>query len=97
MQGLKRIVGGGGLFLTSYRGPGAITFAAKVPGHIVPVDIGGGDDYFVHRHGFLCGTAGITPSVGLQQSFRGACLAATDSSCRSWRARAGPGSSCPAN
>ena len=71
MQGLKRMVGGGGLFLTRYRGPGAITFAAKLPGHIVPVDVGSGDDYFVHRHGFLCGTAGITPSVGLQQSFRG--------------------------
>ena len=54
MQGLKRMVGGGGLFLTRYRGPGAITFAAKIPGHIVPVDIGGGDSYFVHRHGFLC-------------------------------------------
>src|SRR5258708_27388372 len=71
MQGLKRMVGGGGLFLTRYRGPGAITFAAKVPGHIVPVDIDGGQVYYVHRHGWLCGTAGITPSVGLQQSFRG--------------------------
>jgi len=71
MQGLKRMVGGGGLFLTRYRGPGAITFAAKVPGHIVPVDIDGGQVYYVHRHGWLCGTAGISPSVGLQQSFRG--------------------------
>jgi uncharacterized protein (TIGR00266 family) len=71
MQGLKRMIGGGGLFLTRYRGPGAITFAAKVPGHIVPVDIDGGQVYYVHRHGWLCGTDGITPSVGLQQSFRG--------------------------
>ena len=71
MQGLKRMVGGGGLFLTRYSGPGAITFAAKVPGHIVPVDIEGGHAYYVHRHGWLCGTAGITPSVGLQQSFGG--------------------------
>ena len=71
MQGLKRMVGGGGLFLTRYEGPGAITFAAKVPGHIVPVDIEPGQAYYVHRHGFLCGTAGITPSVGLQQTFRG--------------------------
>jgi len=71
MQGLKRMAGGGGLFLTRYQGPGAITFAAKVPGHIVPVDIEGGHAYFVHRHGWLCGTSGITASVGLQQSFRG--------------------------
>jgi uncharacterized protein (AIM24 family) len=71
MQGLKRVVGGGGLFLTRFEGPGMITFAAKAPGHIVPVDIDHGDAYMVHRHGWLCGTAGVTPSVGLQQSFRG--------------------------
>jgi uncharacterized protein (AIM24 family) len=71
MQGLKRMVGGGGLFLTRYEGPGSITFAAKVPGHIVPVDIAPGQAYMVHRHGWLCGTAGITPSIALQQSFRG--------------------------
>jgi uncharacterized protein (AIM24 family) len=71
MGGLKRVMGGGGLFLTRYDGPGSITFAAKVPGHIVPVDISGGHSYLVHRHGWMCGTAGITPSVALQQSFRG--------------------------
>jgi uncharacterized protein (TIGR00266 family) len=74
MQGLKRVMGGGGLFLTRYEAsgsPGMIAFAAKLPGHIVPVDISSGHSYFVHRHGWLCGTAGITPSIGLQQSFRG--------------------------
>jgi uncharacterized protein (AIM24 family) len=71
MQGLKRVMGGGGLFLTRYAGPGQITFAAKVPGHIMPVDIHPGGAYYVHRHGWLCGTSGIVPSVGLQQSFRG--------------------------
>jgi len=71
MGGLKRMMGGGGLFLTRYDGPGSITFAAKVPGHIVPVDISGGHAYLVHRHGWMCGTPGITPSVALQQSFRG--------------------------
>src|SRR6202022_1835377 len=49
MQGLKRAIGGGGIFLTHYEGPGAITFAAKVPGHIVPVDITPGQAYYVHR------------------------------------------------
>jgi uncharacterized protein (AIM24 family) len=71
MQGLKRAVGGGGILLTRYEGPGAVTFAAKVPGHIMPVDITPGQAYFVHRHGWLCGTQGITPSVGMQQTFRG--------------------------
>jgi uncharacterized protein (AIM24 family) len=73
MQGLKRVLGGGGLFLTQYEavsGAGLITFAAKLPGHIMPVDIDG-QPFFVHRHGWLCGTPGITPSIGLQQTFRG--------------------------
>ena len=45
MGGLKRVLGGGGLFLTHYEavsGAGMITFAAKLPGHIVPVDIAPG-------------------------------------------------------
>jgi uncharacterized protein (AIM24 family) len=71
MKGLKRMVGGGGLFLTHYAGPGSISFASKVPGHICPVDIAPGQAFLVHKHGWLCGTAGITPSIGLQQSFRG--------------------------
>jgi hypothetical protein len=74
MQGLKRAMGGGGLFLTHYeamQGAGMVTFAAKLPGHIVPTDIAPGQSYFVHHHGWLCGTPGITPSIGLQQTFRG--------------------------
>ncbi len=71
MQAVKRMAGGGGLFLTRYGGPGAITFAAKLPGHIFPVDIEPDQAYLVHRHGWLCGTPGITPSVALQQTFRG--------------------------
>jgi uncharacterized protein (AIM24 family) len=71
MQGLKRMVGGGSLFITRYAGPGGITFASKMPGHIVPVDIEPGAAYLVHRHGWLCGTPGIVPSVAMQQSFRG--------------------------
>jgi uncharacterized protein (AIM24 family) len=74
MAGLKRVMGGGGLFVTSYEavsGSGMITFAAKMPGHIMPTDIAPGQAYFVHRHGWLCGTPGITPSIGLQQTFRG--------------------------
>ena len=74
MQGFRRVMGGGGIFITRYEamgGPGMIAFAAKVPGHIVPIDITPGHSYLVHRHGWVCGTAGITPSIALQQSFRG--------------------------
>jgi uncharacterized protein (AIM24 family) len=71
MRGLKRAIGGGGLFLTRYAGPGNVTFAAKVPGNIVPVDIRPGELYMVHRHGWICGTPGIVPGTGLQHSFKG--------------------------
>jgi len=68
---LKRVAGGGSLFMTEYRamgGPGAISFATKLPGHIVPVEVGAGQEYLIHRHGFLCATPQIQISVGFQQS-----------------------------
>lgn len=71
---LKRVAGGGGLFLTHYQaanGAGTIAFAAKMPGRIFPVEVSPAGGYYVHRHGWLCGTSGIVPSVGLQQSFAG--------------------------
>lgn len=68
---LKRVAGGGSIFMTEYRAwqyPGSVSFATKVPGHIVPVELGQGQDYMVHRHGFLCATPQVTISVGFQQS-----------------------------
>lgn len=73
MSSLKRAVGGGGIFLTQYEatgGQGMVAFAAKLPGRIFPVEIKPSEGYLVHRHGWVCGTPGITPTVGLQQSFR---------------------------
>jgi uncharacterized protein (TIGR00266 family) len=74
MGGLKRAVGGGGLFLTKYEaagGQGMLAFAAKLPGRIFPINVTEGQGYLVHRHGWVCGTDGIVPTVGLQQTFRG--------------------------
>jgi uncharacterized protein (AIM24 family) len=74
MAGLKRMAGGGGLFLTRYEAQGTqgmVSFAAKLPGRMLPVEVSPGKGYVVHRHGWVCGTAGITPSVCLQQTFRG--------------------------
>ena len=67
----KRVAGGGSLFMTKYTAqgaPGLLAFATKMPGHILPVDVGQGGDYMVHRHGFLCGTEGVGLSVAFQQS-----------------------------
>lgn len=68
---IKRVAGGGSLFMTQYQAmgaPGAVSFATKLPGHIVPVEVGAGNEYMIHRHGFLCGTPQIQISVGFQQS-----------------------------
>ena len=68
---VKRMVAGGSLFMTEYRAvqyPGEVAFATRVPGHIVPMQVGNGYEYMVHRHGFLCATPQVTLNVGFQQS-----------------------------
>jgi uncharacterized protein (TIGR00266 family) len=68
---LKRVAGGGSLFMTEYRamgGRGEIAFATRVPGHIQPVQVGPGMEYLIHRHGFLCATSQVQLGVGFQQS-----------------------------
>jgi len=68
---LKRAAAGASIFMTEYRAfqyPGAVSFATKVPGHIVPVELGQGQEYLVHRHGFLCATPQVTITLGFQQS-----------------------------
>lgn len=71
LRGIKRMIGGGGLFVTKYEGPGQVTFAARLPGQIVPVDISHGESYLVHKHGWLASTHGIRPGTGIQHSLRG--------------------------
>src|ERR1700712_4925239 len=71
---IKRVAGGGSLFMNGARAmsaAGEVAFAARVPGHIVPVEVSPGHEYLVHRHGFLCATSAIELGVGFQQS-RGA-------------------------
>jgi uncharacterized protein (TIGR00266 family) len=68
---LKRVAGGGSIFMTEYRAigaPGELAFATKLPGHIVPVEVAPGHEYMIHRNGFLCATPQIQISVGFQQS-----------------------------
>ncbi len=68
---IKRVAGGGSLFMTEYKAAGssgAVSFATKLPGHIVPVEVGAGQEYMIHRHGFLCATPQIQIGVGFQQS-----------------------------
>src|SRR6201987_2342798 len=68
---LKRVAGGGSIFMTEYRAIGAageLAFATKLPGHIVPVEVAPGHEYMIHRQGFLCATPQIQIGVAFQQS-----------------------------
>jgi uncharacterized protein (AIM24 family) len=68
---IGRALSGGGLFMNEYEtsgSPGMVAFAAKVPGSIVEVQVNAGQTFFIHRHGFLCGTQGVELSIGFQRS-----------------------------
>lgn len=68
---ISRAVSGGGLFMTEFStdgGPGGVAFTPKVPGQILPVEVGAGRGYMVHKHGFLCGTQGVVLTTALQRN-----------------------------
>jgi uncharacterized protein (TIGR00266 family) len=70
MGTLGRVVAGGTLFMTEYTaggGPGLLSFSAKLPGQILPLDVEPGSGYLVHRHGFMCATPGIQFTIGFRQ------------------------------
>ena len=74
MGAVKRAVSGASFMMTTYTaqgGAGSIAFASKFPGHILPIDVAPGNEFMVHRHGFMAATPGIELSMGFQQSFRG--------------------------
>lgn len=74
LGGLKRVLSGTSIFLTRYEpqgGPAMVAFAAKMPGHIFPLEVTPGQGYLVHRHGWVCGTPGINATVGFQQGLGG--------------------------
>jgi uncharacterized protein (AIM24 family) len=68
---LKRAAAGGGIFMTEYSaqgGTGKVSFATKVPGQILPIELRPGQEYMIHHHGFLCATPDIQLSMGFQRS-----------------------------
>src|SRR5260370_2029630 len=70
---IKRVAGGGSLFMPEYRAiapPRAVAFATRGPGRIVPVDALPGRGYLPHRHRFLPGTAGLQRPVALPPPHR---------------------------
>jgi uncharacterized protein (TIGR00266 family) len=69
MSGLKRMVGGGQLFLTQYTAAssgGFVAFAAQLPGTIRELAIDPSDQYMVQAGSYMASTSGVEVSVGLQ-------------------------------
>jgi uncharacterized protein (TIGR00266 family) len=70
MSVLGRAIAGATIFMTEYAsvgGAGLVSFCAKLPGQILPLEIEPTRGYLVHRHGFMCGTPGVQLGVGFQQ------------------------------
>ena len=69
MSGLKRMVGGGQLFLTQYTAPssgGFVAFAAQLPGTIRELAIDPADQFMVQSGSYIASTSGVEVSVGMQ-------------------------------
>lgn len=91
---LGRALSGGGLFMTEYAAPampGVVAFAAKIPGQITEVQVQPGRGYLIHKHGFVCATAGVSLTTGFQQSLgagifggNGFLLQRLSGACRAW-------------
>ena len=60
----RRPAKAGGLRLTRYQGPGSVTFAAREPGVIYPLQVAAGRAYLVPSEGWICGTSGVQASPG---------------------------------
>jgi uncharacterized protein (TIGR00266 family) len=70
MSGLKRVIGGGQLFLTEYTAPqtgGFVAFTARLPGVIRELRIDATDQYMVQSDSYTCSTPHVEVSVGLQK------------------------------
>jgi uncharacterized protein (AIM24 family) len=55
---------------------GTISFAGKLPGSILGVDVSARTEYLVHQHGFVAGTPDIQIWPGFRQSFAAGIYAA---------------------
>ncbi|HVD23833.1 MAG TPA: AIM24 family protein [Lapillicoccus sp.] len=70
MSGLKRVLGGGQLFLTEYSAPpsgGFVAFATQLPGVIRELRIDPADHFMVQSDSYMCSTPDVEISVGLQK------------------------------
>jgi uncharacterized protein (TIGR00266 family) len=69
MSGLKRVLGGGQLFLTEYSAPsgGLVAFAAQLPGTIREMQIDPSDSFMIQSGSYTASTPSVEVSVAVQK------------------------------
>jgi uncharacterized protein (TIGR00266 family) len=67
--GIKRAIGGGGLFITEFiaDNAGHVAFAPRFPGQIVPVKLNPGQSLICRKETFLCAEMSVTLDIAFQQ------------------------------
>lgn len=67
--GIKRAIGGGGLFITEFiaDSSGHVAFAPRFPGQIVPVKLSPGQSLICRKETFLCAEMSVTLDIAFQQ------------------------------
>ena len=67
--GLKRMVSGGGLFITEFTADadGHVAFAPRFPGQIVPVELSAGQTMICRKETFLCAEKAVGLDIAFQQ------------------------------
>ncbi len=73
LAGITRSFSGGSFFVTTYTATGRadskVVFAAKFPGHIMPVTLGPGQSVLCRKESFLVAQSSVTFEVAFQQRF----------------------------
>jgi uncharacterized protein (TIGR00266 family) len=70
MSSVRRMVGGGQLFLTQYtadRDGSVVAFAAQLPGEIREIRVGPSDSYMISAGAHMASTPGVEVAVGIQK------------------------------
>ena len=70
LGGLKRLIGGGQLFLTQYTAPasgGRLAFTTHLPGTIREITIDAADSFMIQTGSYMVSTTEVRVSVGMQK------------------------------
>lgn len=73
LAGFKRSLTGGSFFITTYTAAGRadskVVFAARFPGHVMPVTLAAGQSVLCRKETFLVAQSGVTFELAFQQRF----------------------------